>query len=75
MQARSSLIEKVKRVQGEDPKLCKLRDDAKEGNVLWFEDSLCVPNVESIRREVLEEAHKFSYMVHPETSKMYQDLK
>jgi hypothetical protein len=49
------------------------REDA-EG-VIWFKDHLCVPNVQSIRELILKEAHESAYSIHPESEKMYQDLK
>lgn len=59
--------------------MCKLRDDVKEGKahkftldeegVLWFENYLCVPDVKFVRREVLEEAHKSAYAIHPNATK------
>jgi hypothetical protein len=42
--------------------------------VVWFKDRLCVPNVQSIRELILEEAHGTTYSIHPRSEKMYQDL-
>jgi hypothetical protein len=39
------------------------REDA-EG-VVWFKDRLCVPNVQSIRKLILKEAHETAYSIHP----------
>ena len=36
---------------------------------------LCVPYVSDLRRTLLKEAHSSGYMVHPGSTKMYQDLK
>lgn len=36
--------------------------------MLWFENRICTPNMNDLRKLVLEEAH-------PGTTKMYQDLK
>ena len=44
-------------------------------NVLWYQDCLCVPNVEELWKLVLEEAHHSPYTIHPGLTKMYQDLK
>jgi hypothetical protein len=49
------------------------REDA-EG-VVWFKDSLCVPDIKSIRELILKEAHETAYSIHPRSEKMYQDLK
>lgn len=47
-------------------------DDARG---LRFLGRLCVPNDEKLRAEVLEEAHKAKYTVHPGSTKMFMDLK
>ena len=37
---------------------------------------LCVPDVDELRKEIMEEAHFFSgYSIHPGSNKMYHDLK
>ena len=43
--------------------------------VLRYRDKLCVPNVQVLRRSILEEAHHATYTVHLRINKMYQDLK
>jgi hypothetical protein len=43
--------------------------------VVWFKDRLCVPNVQSIQELILKEAHETAYSIHPESEKMYRDLK
>jgi hypothetical protein len=43
--------------------------------VVWFEDRLCVPNVQSIQELILKEAHEIAYSIQPRSEKMYQDLK
>ncbi|XP_040361820.1 uncharacterized protein LOC121049220 [Rosa chinensis] len=36
---------------------------------------LCVPNVEALKREILDEAHNSAYALHPGGTKMYRTLK
>ena len=36
---------------------------------------LCVPNVDELRREIMEEAHFSAYSIHLGFIKMYHDLK
>src|SRR5262249_18941617 len=36
---------------------------------------LCVPDVDELRREIMEEAHSTAYSVHPGSTKMYRDLR
>jgi hypothetical protein len=43
--------------------------------VVWFKDRLCVLDIKSIRELVLKEAHETTYSIHPDSEKMYQDLK
>jgi hypothetical protein len=62
-----SLAERARKEQLPD-----LKTD--EEGTLWFRDRLCVPKGEA-RGILLDEAHNSAYSVHPETTKMYLDLK
>ncbi|KAJ8764422.1 hypothetical protein K2173_006162 [Erythroxylum novogranatense] len=42
---------------------------------LWMGQRLCVPDVDGLRREIMEEAHLAAYAMHPGTTKMYRTLK
>jgi len=42
---------------------------------LRFQNRLCVPNKEELKRRILEEVHNTRYSVHPEGTKMYRDLR
>ena len=85
VRAQSSLIEQIKAVQYEDPKLYKLMEDIRNGKesefsldqagVLKCGNRLCVPNVGNLKRTLLEEAHSSGYTIHHGSNKMYQDLK
>nr|GFB56316.1 putative reverse transcriptase domain-containing protein [Tanacetum cinerariifolium] len=46
-----------------------------EGNVLWQDTRLVVPNDASLREALLTEAHSSPFSVHPGSTKMYRDLK
>ncbi|KAJ8747041.1 hypothetical protein K2173_011271 [Erythroxylum novogranatense] len=48
----------------------EVRDDT-----LMLKQRLCVPNVDNMRKEILEEAHLAAYAMHPGTTKMYNTLK
>lgn len=71
--------------QREDPFLIKLDEKIRDGTAKEFHrngegeilrwKSLCVPEDDNIRREILEEAHRTPYTTHPGSTKMYQDLK
>ena len=43
--------------------------------VLWFKDRLVVPKVPELQQSILEEAHATRLSMHPESNKMYHDLK
>ena len=43
--------------------------------LLRFQGWICVPVDDSIRREILDEAHTTPYSIHPGATKMYQDLR
>jgi hypothetical protein len=46
-----------------------------EQGTLWYKKRLCVPEVKEIRELILHEAHDSTYSIHPESTKMYHDLK
>jgi hypothetical protein len=42
--------------------------------VIWFKDRIVVPKDVEVRQQILDEAHLSRYSIHPESTKMYQDL-
>jgi hypothetical protein len=40
-----------------------------------FRGRLCVPQKSEVKMDILREAHKMPYTVHPGETKMYRDLK
>jgi hypothetical protein len=46
-----------------------------ENGMLYFHDRIYVPNEEDLRKQILEEAHKSRYAIHPGKVKMYKDMK
>ena len=46
-----------------------------ERGVLWFEDRLVVSKDCELRNQILDEAHSSKLSIHPDSSKIYQDLK
>jgi hypothetical protein len=51
---------------------CFRKDDQ---GILWFNDRIVVPKDAEVRQQILDEAHLSQYSIHPESTKMYQDLK
>jgi hypothetical protein len=43
--------------------------------VIWFGKRLVVPVDPEIKKIILNEAHKSKFSIHPDSTKMYQDLK
>ncbi|WVZ52833.1 hypothetical protein U9M48_003853 [Paspalum notatum var. saurae] len=42
---------------------------------VWYKNRICVPDVDSIKKLILSEAHDTTYSIHPGSTKMYHDLK
>ena len=61
----------------EDSVLCELNESFFFGRdgVLRYQGRLCVPNVDGLRNQVLEEVHGSRYFIHPGSTKMYHDLR
>jgi hypothetical protein len=80
-----TLEQDIRKGQREDEKINEIRQLIIDGKgpdfredaegVIWFKDRLRVPDIKSIRKLILKEAHETSYSIHPGSEKMYQDLK
>jgi hypothetical protein len=46
-----------------------------ENDLVRFRGHLCVPQKSEVKMDILREAHKTPYTVHPSETKMYRDLK
>ena len=42
---------------------------------MYYRDRVCVPNDDELKKSILEEAHSGSFAMHPDSTKIYQDLK
>ena len=84
-QLRPILVDQILEVQLEDPYLVSMRNKVEEGEqsdfsirddrALVIGSRLCLPVVEELKRQVLEEAHCSAYAMHPGSTKMYCTLK
>ena len=81
---RPVLREKIQQRHASNPQLLSLIDRVKQGEVTTFTlDSgvlmlnhrLCVPDVDGLRNEILDEAHSTVYTMHPGATKMYHSVK
>jgi hypothetical protein len=75
--------EKVIAKQKEDPQYGKMETLAqqednefrrKEDGSIWMRERLWVPSDPELREELLGEAHKSKYTIHPRSTKMFKDL-
>ena len=62
--------EETNTITGEERKCIKDKD-----GILRFNSRIWVPNVQELKREILQEAHQSRYSIHPGNTKMYRDLK
>jgi hypothetical protein len=80
-----TLEQEICKGQLEDEKLKEIAKNVEIGKAprfskdangtLWFGKRICVPEVKAIRDTILWEAHESAYSIHPESTKMYLDLK
>jgi hypothetical protein len=56
-----------------DPKYTCLQKDHKD--VIWFGKRLVVPVNPEIKKTIFDEAHMSKFSIHPDSTKMYHDLK
>ena len=49
--------------------------EVKEDGSLYYKDRVCVPNDCELRKAILEEEYNGSFVIHPGSTKMHQDLK
>ena len=78
-------LDRVKAAQRRDPQLQRIMFEVQQGKsdefvidkegVLRLGTRLCVPDVDDLRKELLEEAHYSAYSVHPGSTKMYHTVK
>ena len=84
LMAQSFLVEKVKEGQKEDTYLQMIVKEIAQGSrpeflytedgSITFHDRLCVPESHPVKMQLLEEAHRSKFNIHPGTTKMYRDL-
>ncbi|RVW66686.1 Transposon Ty3-I Gag-Pol polyprotein [Vitis vinifera] len=86
MSARPMVIQRIVEAQVHDEFLEKVKAQLVAGEIdenwsmyedgsVRFKGRLCVPKDVELRNELLADAHKAKYTIHPGNTKMYQDLK
>ena len=83
---RPSLIDQIKGKQMQDEELAKEVTKIMKGEVeiffsifqdgmLTMKGRVCVPDVEDLRKMIIEEAHCSAYVMHSGSTKMYRTIK
>jgi len=84
-QVKSFLFDKIKIAQKRDDSLLRIRNEVEQGkvagfvigddDVLKYRNRLCVLDINDLRRELMVEAYRIVYTMHPGSTNMYKDLK
>ena len=78
------LIGRIKSSQKDDSELVVIMDKVEraksdfilmDDDTLKFKNILCIPHVGGLREELLKGFHNSRFIVHPEETKMYNDMK
>ena len=83
--AKPDLLNRVLQAQKNDEKISVIVSQnrvgketefkAKNDGFLYNRDRGCVPNDDELKKSILKETHTGSFAMHPDSTKMYQDLK
>ena len=83
--AKPDLLNRVLKAQKSDEIFFTIVSQNREGKEIQFSvngdgslhyrDQVCVPNDDDLKKSILEEAHSGSFAMHPDSTKMYQNLK
>jgi ligand-binding sensor domain-containing protein len=85
MEVEPTLEVEIQEGQLEDAKLKEIRQLIQDNKTsafledsqgtLWLGKRIYVPNLKPIKESILREAHDSVYSIHPDSTKMYKDLK
>ncbi|WVZ51358.1 hypothetical protein U9M48_002510 [Paspalum notatum var. saurae] len=80
-EAEPTLEQEIRKHQKTDEKIQEIKvgkaphfHEDEQGTV-WYKNRICVPDVDSIKKLILSEAHDTAYSIHPGNTKIYHDLK
>jgi xanthine dehydrogenase molybdopterin-binding subunit B len=75
-------IRKAQKLSAEIKALRELMKDGKEEDyrvdeqgTMWLKERICVPQNKALLEQIMKEAHDSRYSIHPDSTKMYKDLK
>ena len=66
---------KLAQILADIEKFSPLGYTLQSNGILLLRGRICIPNDEKLKQEILKEAHKSRYTIHPGVAKMYHDLK
>ena len=82
---RPLLVDQIKEGQKQVSEMIKLRAEFEGGRKLEFQirddgvivrgNRMCVPKIDELKMEIMEEAHSLAYSMHPSSTKMYNTLR
>ena len=58
-----------------DAAMRKFDFQVSDDGILKFRERWCVPDDTELKEEILREAHRSNYSIHPGSTKMYQNLR
>ena len=67
--------EKISTIVSQNRERKETEFSVNEDGSLYYRDRVCVPNDDELKKSILEEAHSGSFIMHPDSTKMYRDLK
>ena len=80
-----TLLDEIKAAQPQNKEILELREEPKMGTpsklsvdqngILFRGKAIVVPHIQTIRDQILQEAHNSPLSIHPGSIKMYQDLR
>ena len=69
------MIKKIYTIASQNREVKETNFSVNEDGSLCYRDRVCVPNDDELKKSILEEVHSGSFAMHPDSTKMYQDLK
>ena len=73
LQVALPLVDGIKKRQGEDHELMKIKKGVEEGKIkdfhlnkgaLYFKGRLCVPKIAALKKDVMKEAYNSTFTIH-----------
>jgi hypothetical protein len=85
LEVQTTLELEIRKGQLDDARIWKIKESMKQGEApdftedeqgtVWFKNQICVPEIGDLRETILRKVYDFAYSIHPDSTKMYQDLK